>query len=419
MIEQGQRDILRPATLTLDAAQTDQGNPEIPPLPSTTIAMARADFAAQEANRIAQETNELEKMKLRKANAQDMRREITDLEKFNGDIGELNHFLKGGDGIMNTIQSQAGADLLEEADAKRLRVALARRVRRSVLNLIQADEDTPWNVIKERLKKAYGGGRWTPEEDMLQMFRETKRPNQSNGHYAAGLLAKLNNINDKLREIMETSAVETWMIFMTTVLKVQLAKDTGKKDGLPRDKSFAECAQEMVDASARDEEAREGFEPGWSRVTYKRVEPGRSRGRQEYGKRLEAEFGRRERTATEKKPFVDRRGGRREERKCFECGKTGHLQAQCPRARCFECNTEGHKARQCPYIRRRNHDRGEPMEVNAQRMWRRSRRPSESGRSSETSGSEADSSEPGGRGTPGGAVRRQTAGRRLDQVKDE
>lgn len=35
-----------------------------------------------------------------------------------------------------------------------------------MLNVIQADEETPWSVVKERLKKAYGGGRWTPEEDI-------------------------------------------------------------------------------------------------------------------------------------------------------------------------------------------------------------------------------------------------------------
>ncbi|MGR0202362.1 hypothetical protein, partial [Klebsiella pneumoniae] len=65
--------------------------------------------------------------------------------------------------------------------------------------------------------------------------RETKRPNQTNGQYAAGLLAKLNKINEKLREVMEASASEAWMIFMTTVLKVQLAKDTGRKENLPRE----------------------------------------------------------------------------------------------------------------------------------------------------------------------------------------
>ncbi|MGR0243508.1 hypothetical protein ACUWC2_28915, partial [Klebsiella pneumoniae] len=49
-----------------------------------------------------------------------------------------------------------------------IRADLVCRVKRSVLNLIQADEDTPWVAVKERLKKAYGGGRWTPEEDIFR-----------------------------------------------------------------------------------------------------------------------------------------------------------------------------------------------------------------------------------------------------------
>ncbi|MGR0243408.1 hypothetical protein ACUWC2_28330, partial [Klebsiella pneumoniae] len=117
-----------------------------------------------------------------------------------------------------------------------------------------------------------------------------KRPNQTNGQYAAGLLAKLNKINEKLREVMEASAAEAWMIFMTTVLKVQLAKDTGRKENLPREKSFMECAQDMVDASAREEEERDDTEPGWSRVTYRRSEVRRNKGRQEWGRGREGEF---------------------------------------------------------------------------------------------------------------------------------
>lgn len=411
--------ILRPATLNLEPQQTEQGNTGLPPLPPTTLAMARADLAAQEANRIAQETNYLERMKLKKANAQDIRIEISELEKFNGDIGELNHFLKGGDGIMNCLQTQVAADLLEESDAKRLKVALTRRVRRSVLNLIQADEDTSWPVIKDRLKKAYGGGRWTPEEDMLQMFREIKRTNQTKGQYAAGLLAKLNKVNEKLREVMDAGAAENWMIFMTTVLKVQLAKDTGRKEGLPREKSFIECAQDMVDASARDEEEREETEPGWSRVAYRRNEERRNKGRQDWGRRREGEFGKRERVPRERRQVAEKKNGRREERRCHECGKIGHLVAQCPRTRCFECHNEGHMARQCPYIRRREHDRGEPMEINTQRVWRRSRVASESARSSETSASETEGSEFGGRGTPGRGTKQRSTERRAEQVSKE
>ncbi|MGR0243467.1 hypothetical protein ACUWC2_28660, partial [Klebsiella pneumoniae] len=93
-----------------------------------------------------------------------------------------------------------------------------------------------------------------------------------------------------LTESLGTGAAEAWMIFMTTVLKVQLAKDTGRKEGLPREKSFMECAQDMVDASARDEEERDEIEPGWSRVAYRRNEARRNKGRQDWGRGREGEF---------------------------------------------------------------------------------------------------------------------------------
>ncbi|MGR0227403.1 hypothetical protein, partial [Klebsiella pneumoniae] len=57
-------------------------------------------------------------------------------------------------------------------------------------------------------------------------------------------------------------------------LKIQLAREIGKKEGLPREKNFIECAQEMMDMSARDEEARpEPEETGWNRVSYRRPRP--------------------------------------------------------------------------------------------------------------------------------------------------
>ncbi|MGR0227466.1 hypothetical protein, partial [Klebsiella pneumoniae] len=56
------------------------------------------------------------------------------------------------------------------------------------------------------------------------------------------------------------------MSFVASLLKIQLAREIGKKEGLPREKNFIECAQEMMDMSARDEEARpEPEETGWNR----------------------------------------------------------------------------------------------------------------------------------------------------------
>lgn len=82
------------------------------------------------------------------------------------------------------------------------------------------------------------------------------------------------------------------MAFLSTTLKVQLARDTGKKDGLLREKNFIECAQDLIDASARVEEAggEEENENGWNRVAYRRTESGRVRPRQEMWRRREGEF---------------------------------------------------------------------------------------------------------------------------------
>lgn len=133
--------ILRPPVLNV---------PEMSMLPRDTLAEAHA--------------NALDWMKIRTATTQDLRRAIADLERFGGEIGELNHFLKGGDRLISRIEAKVSEDLVNAGDAESLKAALVCRVRRNVLNQIQADEETPWPVIKERLKKAFGGGRWTPEE---------------------------------------------------------------------------------------------------------------------------------------------------------------------------------------------------------------------------------------------------------------
>lgn len=357
-------------------------NAEIPPLPRDTLAEAHA--------------NTLAWMKVRAATSQDLRKAVSDLERFTGEMGELNHFIKGGDRLMNRIEVKIAENLIDPGDASSIKADLICRIKRSVLNLIQADEETPWIIVKERLKKAYGGGRWTPEEDIFQMFRERRQPRQTSGQYAGVMLTRYNKITEKMRETTNAAEVEAKMAFLSTILKVQLARETGKREGLPRERSFVECAQEMIDASARDEDARmELDEPGWNRVTYKRPRVTQAGWR----RRKDYDYGSKERVETEGRRQDQRKSrsaGRREERRCHGCGKVGHLVAQCPRTKCFECGTEGHVARQCPYMyQRRETRRDEPMEVNAQKIWKRSRISSESTPASETSESDGEVEEPG------------------------
>lgn len=374
--------VLKPATLKL------QGDAVLPPLPRETIADVHA--------------NTLAWLRIRTATAQELREAVSDLERFTGETGELNHFLKGGDRLMARIESKMAQDLVDPGDAEAVRAALTCRVKRSILNQIQADEDTPWPIIKERLKKAYGGGRWTPEEDIFQLFRESKAARQTSGNYAGNLLAKFNRITEKMRETVSPAEAEARMAFLATILKVQLAKETGRREGLSKDRSFQECAQDMVDVSAREEESRmEVEETGWQKVSFRRP-----RSYPTTWKRREPTLEGRERQATGERRPKTRSGPRKEERRCHGCGKTGHLVANCPRTKCFECGTEGHVARQCPYMfRRRDGPRGEPMEVNAQEVRRRrnlQRSSESSAESTAASGtSETEGEEPGSSGAGG------------------
>lgn len=385
--------VLRPATLevpemvqlpaTLEVPEMVQ----LPPLPQETLAGAHATT--------------LEWVKVAVATSQDLRKAISELERFTGEVGELNHFLKGGDRLVERIAAKERATILDEDDANALRAALVCRVKRNILNHIQADEDTAWPIVKERLKKAYGNGRWSPEEDIFQMFREMKTPRQTNGQFAATLLTRYKQLTEKMRETLNTNEVNASMAFLATVLKVQLAKETGRREGFPKERAFVDCAQDLMDASAREEDGRmEIKETGWNRVPYRRPQPSQMSGR-----RKEQTYRNREKTSSwERRPGQNRSktNPRKDDRKCHGCGKGGHLVAQCPRTRCFECGTEGHIARQCPYIySRRDRQRDEPMEVNAQRIWRRRRAPSESTgtpRTSESEGEEERLSSSGGEG---------------------
>nr|XP_024217877.1 uncharacterized protein LOC112211079 [Halyomorpha halys] len=196
------------------------------------------------------------------------------------------------------------------------------------------------------------------------MIRETKKPRQSSGQYTTELLPRYNRIADKLSEMMETIEVQGRMQFLSMVLKIQLAKELGKKEGMPKDRSFVECAQDLIETSAREVEARiEVEEPGWTRIEYQRPRnmPNPWRRREHRDVRREKNNNQESRASQVRPRFNDRR----EDRKCYGWGKVGHLVAHCPRTRCFECGAEGHIARQCPYMyRRKEQSQPEPMEIN-------------------------------------------------------
>lgn len=375
--------VLRPAVLQIPTEQAEMQpvSQEFPPLPRQTLAEAHANTFAW--------------MKVRAATAQDLRKAVSDLEKFTGEVGELNHFIKGGDRLMSRIDVKIEESLIDPGDAESIRAELICRVKRNILNFIQADEETPWAVVKERLKKAYGGGRWSTEEDIFLMFREARRPRQSCGQYAGELLSRYNKVTEKMRETHTAVEVEARMAFLSTILHVQLARETGKKEGLPKNRSFVECAQDLIDASAREEESRmEVDEVPWSKVNYRRP-----RAEPMSWKRRSSGYELKERVTSEgrkQSPRKTRPGNRKDDRRCHGCGKVGHLVAQCPRTKCYECGMEGHIARQCPYVfRRREPPDTEAMEVNAQRVWKRARSPSESIGSSAASETDEEREEPG------------------------
>nr|XP_014293032.1 uncharacterized protein LOC106691695 [Halyomorpha halys] len=146
-----------------------------------------------------------------------------------------------------------------------------------------------------------------------------------------------------MRETQSAEVMQWKTNFLDVILKVQLAKETNKKEGLPRERTFIECAQDMIDASARKEDSRmEVEEGGWNRVTYTRPRNNPAPWRRKDQRNVGRERGSGDRRTNQAKP---RNNGRREERRCHGCGKTGHLVAQCPRTRCFECGNEGHIAR--------------------------------------------------------------------------
>lgn len=319
--------------------------------------------------------NSLEWIKIQTNTAIYLKSMIAELDRFNGDVGELHHFLKRGDQITAIIDRRLMAGTVDAVDAVEIKASLVGRVKRTILNDIQADEFTPWNDIKKKLKRVYGGGRWSPEEDMYSLLTLRKGYQQSDGQFAEEMILRYNRISDKLSEQYERSEATARITFLATILKVQLEKNLKNRNPLPADCSFIQAAQEVMDRGAREEEERYRCrsEEAWVRVERRRREErpraqarNREPERRDPGRTQDRRFNRAD---------YKRESGvtRQRERKCYECGRTGHLAAQCSKAKCFECGRRGHLARECPWMYRRGRDEPERMEVNFQKLQRRGR----------------------------------------------
>lgn len=59
-------------------------------------------------------------MKIKAVTSQDLMKAISE-ERFSGELGELNHFIKGGDMLMATIDAKATEDLINQGDVNSLK----------------------------------------------------------------------------------------------------------------------------------------------------------------------------------------------------------------------------------------------------------------------------------------------------------
>lgn len=312
---------------------------------------------------------QLEWVRVKTATATYLKNAVSELERFGGELGHLNHFLKRGNQIHNLIEARISAGWVDPLDATELRASLVGRVRRNVLNGIQADELTPWEEVTRRLKKAYGGGRWTPEEDIYRLFTEIRQPWQSDYHFAEKMLTQYTAISEKLIETVgQGEAVQQLDIF-EKILKVQLGRNLKSKEKLATEKSFVECVREIIDKGAREEE--ESDQP-WQQVPQKNRRSYRDRGDHKSEPLRNPRFEPRKnaREAKDRRQGNYSRGPKKEDtRRCYECNRSGHIAANCPSVKCFECGNKGHVARACPWIYKRTQV-DEPMEVNNHRTRR-------------------------------------------------
>lgn len=323
-------------------------------LAQAAVERARLETQLSEATK----TTQLELLKIRTQNSAFIHEVISQLEPFSGIIGDLEHFIKGGEQIQSLIISRKENGTLLDSDVKLLEASLVGRISRRVLNAIQGDLNHSWDTLKVRLKKLYGGGRWTPEEDVFYLLKERRTQGQSEGEFAEKLLVLHNRLTEKMVETFGQAEGAQKLEFLRGVLKVQLNHYMDRPGSLPRDRDFIDCAHDLIDARERKETRFDKSEAEWTEVKSSRRR-NRSPPRQTTNHRSFEK--RSSRTQDEKRRKPDRR--------CYECNRTGHLAAQCNLTRCFECGRRGHVARECPKRNFRGNGReprDEPMEVNNQ-----------------------------------------------------
>ena len=193
----------------------------------------------------ATENTQIELLKIRTQNSAFIHEVISQLEPFTGVVGDLEHFIKGGDQIKTLITARQESGTLLESDVKILEASLIGRISRRVLNAVQGDLTVSWETLKIRLKKLYGGGRWTPEEDVFYLFKERRTQGQSEGEFAEKLLVLYNRLTEKMVETCGQAEGAQKMEFLRGVLKVQLNHYLDRPGSLPRDRDFIECAHDL------------------------------------------------------------------------------------------------------------------------------------------------------------------------------
>lgn len=301
---------------------------------------------------------------LQTRNADYMLRALRYMERFTGeDIGMLPQFIKLGDRFHSQISRRFEMGKLDQAEVEELQMYLVTRVASNVLTRIHCDCLTPWAEVRNLLKSYYCGGRLSVEEDTVALFACHRRTGQRDGDFAEQLWAKFDRLREKISESsnsLEEAAQK--LQYLTPLLKVHLINEISDKNGVNPNWTFDQTAKGLWERDGLEYEKRSethSREPeSWVRVDRRSYRSG-------YKKATRREV--RQSSPRRPTPRRDvRERGRPDFRRCFECKETGHLAAQCNRAKCFDCGKRGHFARNCP--QRNRYPQYEPMEVNAARI---------------------------------------------------